>query len=78
MREYEQHLREAVSLLTPQRQQAYTLSREQNMTHEQIAEEMQISKHTVNSHISEAQRFIRKYLAKNLDIALILVLFHDK
>lgn len=35
--EFEKKVREAMSLLTKQRREAFTLSREQDMTHEQIA-----------------------------------------
>src|SRR6185312_2027248 len=54
--EYEIKLREAVSLLSPQRKKVYQLSREQDMTHDQIAAQLNLSKHTINNHIVEAQR----------------------
>lgn len=72
--EYESKLREAVSLLSPQRKKVYQLSREQDMTHDQIAVELKLSKYTINNHIVEAQRFIRTYLSKNCDIAFLLML----
>lgn len=78
LKEYEQLLREAILLLSPQRREAYMLSREQYLTHDEIAEKMQISRHTVNSHISEAQRFIRRHLSERLDLALVLVLYSIK
>jgi RNA polymerase sigma-70 factor (ECF subfamily) len=74
MHEYEIKLREAVSLLSPQRKKVYQLSREQDMTHDQIAAHLNLSKYTVNNHIVEAQKFIRTYLSKNCDIAFLLAL----
>lgn len=74
MHEYESKLREAVSLLSPQRKKVYQLSREQDMTHDQIAAHLNLSKYTVNNHIVEAQKFIRTYLSKNCDIAFLLAL----
>jgi len=74
LREYEAKLREVVFLLSPQRKKVYQLSREQDMTHDQIAVQLKLSKNTVNNHIVNAQRFIRTYLSKNYDI-LILVIF---
>lgn len=74
-KEFESKLREAISLLSAQRRKAYQLSREENMSHEQIAHHLGLSKNTVNNHIVEAQRFVRSYLAKNLDIAWLLLLF---
>lgn len=72
-KEFETKLREAVSLLSVQRRKAWQLSRNEEMSHEQIAQRLGLSKNTVNNHIVEAQRFIRSYLAKNLDIAYFLL-----
>lgn len=76
-KEFEAKLREAVSLLSVQRRKAWQLSRNEEMTHEQIALHLGLSKNTVNNHIVEAQRFIRSYLAKNLDIAYLLLLWKN-
>ena len=76
-KEFECKLREAVSLLSVQRRKAYQLSRNEEMSHEQIAQRLGLSKNTVNNHIVEAQRFIRSYLSKNLDIAYLLILFNS-
>jgi RNA polymerase sigma-70 factor (ECF subfamily) len=75
VREYEAKLREAVSLLSPQKKKIYQMSREENMTHDEIAVQLSLSRHTVNNHIVEAQRFIRAYLTKNCDMAFLLALF---
>ena len=74
LQEYEAKLRKAVSLLSPQRKKVYQLSRELDMTHDQIAVQLKLSKNTVNNHIVDEQIFIRTYLSKNYDI-LILVIF---
>ena len=74
VREYEAKLREAFSLLSPQKKKIYQMSREENMTHDEIAVQLSLSKHTVNNHIVEAQRFIRAYLTKNCDMAFLLAL----
>lgn len=75
MHEYEVKLREAVSLLSPQRKKVYQMSREQDMTHDQIAAQLHLSKNTINNHIVEAQRFIRTYLSKNFDIAFLIIFY---
>lgn len=72
--EYESKIREAVSLLSPRRKKVYQLSREEDMTHDQIAHVMHISKYTVNNHIVESRSFIRNYLSKNCDIAFMLLI----
>jgi RNA polymerase sigma-70 factor (ECF subfamily) len=77
VQEYEIKLREAVSLLSPQRKKVYQLSREQDMTHDQIAAQLNLSKSTINNHIVEAQRFIRAYLSKNYDIAFLIAMMPE-
>jgi RNA polymerase sigma-70 factor (family 1) len=72
--EFEGKVRQAMSLLSEQRRKVFEMSREQEMSHDQIASRLGLSKHTVNNHIVEAKRFIRSYLSKNLDIAYALVL----
>lgn len=74
-KEFQSKVREAISLLSAQRRKAYQLSRDEDMSHEQIAQHLGLSRNTVNNHIVEAQRFVRSYLAKNLDIAWLLLLF---
>jgi len=73
--EFEGKVRQAMSLLSEQRRKVFEMSREQEMSHEQIAGRLGISKNTVNNHIVEAKRFIRSYLSKNLDIAYLLMLW---
>lgn len=73
MREYETKLREAITLLPPQRKKIFNLSREEQLTHAQIAEELGISRNTVANTIVEARQFIRTYLVKNLDLAVLMI-----
>ena len=74
-REYEKKLREAVGQLSPQRRLVYQMSREKGFSHHDIARQLQLSKHTVSNHIVESQRFIRSYLIRHLDIAVLLFTF---
>ena len=71
--EYEEKTREAISLLSPQRKKVYQLSREQDLTHDQIAVALNLSKATVNNHIVEAKNFIRNYLSNKFEIAMVVV-----
>jgi RNA polymerase sigma-70 factor (ECF subfamily) len=71
-REYESKLREAIGLLTPQRRLVYELSRDKGLSHLDIARKLQLSKHTVSNHIVEAQKFIRSYLVRHMDLALVM------
>ncbi len=74
-REYEKKLREAIGQLSPQRRLVYQMSREKGFSHLDIARQLQLSKHTVSNHIVESQRFIRSYLIRHLDIAVLLLSF---
>lgn len=74
VQEYEEKIREAIDLLSPQRKKVYLVSREEELTHDEIAERFGISRHTVNNHIVMARQFIRHYLARNMDIAFLVLL----
>lgn len=71
--EYESKLREAVSLLSPQRKVVYLLSREKGFSHADIARKLHLSKSTVSNHIVESQRFIRTYLISHMDLAMVIL-----
>jgi len=69
-------LQEAITMLSPQRQLVYRLSRYEGLDHKQIAEEMQLSRNTVKNHMVQALRFIRTYLNnKGIFIFLLSILF---
>ncbi|MFT3949903.1 MAG: RNA polymerase sigma-70 factor [Agriterribacter sp.] len=74
MQEYEAKIREAINLLSPQRRKVYLISREEDLTHDEIAERLGISRNTVNNHIVMARQFIRHYLIRNMDIASLALL----
>lgn len=72
--ETEQAIQYAVKQLSPQRQEAFRLSREEYLTYDQIAQRMNISRNTVRNHVSAALDFIRGNLDKGMDISTILLL----
>jgi RNA polymerase sigma-70 factor (family 1) len=74
VKEYEVKLKEAIGLLSPQRQLIFRMSREKNFSHSAIAQKLQLSKYTVSNHISESLRFIRAYLANFLTMLLVFFL----
>ncbi|MES1225144.1 MAG: RNA polymerase sigma-70 factor [Bacteroidota bacterium] len=71
-------LQEAVTLLSPQRQLVYRLSRYQGLNHKQIADEMQLSRNTVKNHLIQALRFIRTYLDNKGIFIFILIALNSK
>ena len=72
LQEFETKLREAIDLLPPQRKKIFNLSREEGLTHGQIAEELGISKNTVANTIVEARQFIKSHLARNIDLVVLM------
>jgi len=68
-------LYQAVNQLPPQRQTIYRMSREEGLTHEQIAEALHLSPSTVNNQLVAANRSIAHYLRANGDLGTALSLF---
>lgn len=67
----------ALEKLTPRQREVFNMSREANMSHQEIADALGISVNTVQEHISLSLRTIRTYLTKYSDIcadALILLI----
>lgn len=67
-------LKKGIDLLPPQQKLVYYLCREQGLKYEDAASQLSISPFTVKTHMQHALRFLRGYLSKHTDIALILVL----
>ncbi|MFD1257968.1 RNA polymerase sigma factor [Mucilaginibacter terrae] len=72
-KELEQRLFLAIKKLPPQCQEAFTLSRFEQLSYKAIAERMNISVNTVEKHVGKALNILRKELGR-LDISLILLL----
>lgn len=65
-KEFNKLIQQAIQQLPPQRKIIYLLSKHEGLKQQQIAEELQISPHTVRNHLTEAFRSIRNYVKKNL------------
>lgn len=63
-REYHHMLQKAINRLPPQRRLIYQLNREKGLNYQQIAEELQISRHTVKNQLSTALQSIRSFILK--------------
>ena len=69
-------LEEAIRQLSPQRRLVFTLSREQGLTHEQIAQQLHLSPLTVKKTMSNALTSIRAFLKKRgIDGAALIYLY---
>jgi RNA polymerase sigma-70 factor (ECF subfamily) len=63
---------QAVDRLSPQKKVVFRLSREEELSYEEIAEKLGVSKNTVRNQMSDSLKSIREYLVGHPDIAFIL------
>lgn len=75
-KDYELLFQKALTTLTEQQRNVFELSRVSQLSHKEIAEQLNISVYTVQQHISASLKTIREYLIKNAgslaDILLLL------
>jgi RNA polymerase sigma-70 factor (ECF subfamily) len=64
---------QAIDRLSPQRKIVFRLSREEELSYEEIAERLGISKNTVRNQITDSLKSIREYIAGHPDIVLTLL-----
>ncbi|THU40316.1 RNA polymerase sigma-70 factor [Niastella caeni] len=65
---------EAVEKLPKQKKIIYILSRNEKLSHDQIAERMNLSRNTVKNHMVEALKFIRGYMSNSLGSTVIILI----
>ena len=61
--------------LTPRQREIFDMSRNQDMSHKEIAQKLGISLNTVQEHISIALKTIRTYLDKHAGPYVNIVIF---
>jgi RNA polymerase sigma-70 factor (family 1) len=71
LKELLQTIQKGIDLLPNRRKEVFKLSRQENLTYEEIAEQLNISKNAVKQHITEALVFLRNYLKKEMDVIII-------
>lgn len=73
LQEVNRSLHSALNKLTPKQKLVYTLSRDNGLRHDEIAKFLNISPSTVNNHLIEALRIIRRQLRTTPDTFTVLV-----
>ena len=74
--EYRHIYESAVEQLPAQRKRIFKMSRQEGLSHREIAQHLNISINTVKEHMSLAMRSVKEYIAKEHDILLkVLVLY---
>ena len=66
--------KEAIAKLTPQRKLIYQLSRDEGLTHEQIAHQLNLSRNTVKNSMMAATRFLTAYIRDKSFDPIILIM----
>lgn len=74
-KEYGQLLEKAVSGLPPQQKLVYTLIEEMDLSFDEIANELNISKSTAKKHMEMARKYVRHYISSHVhpDILPVLI-----
>jgi len=62
-----------VRQLPPQKKLIYQLTREEGLSHDEIAQQLHISKNTVKNHLVETLKFLRKNLQRSQGVSLLLI-----
>jgi RNA polymerase sigma-70 factor (ECF subfamily) len=61
--------------LPPQQQKVYLLSREEGLTHQQIATQIGIATETVKKHMMAALRSVRIFVRNHYELIISLLVF---
>lgn len=72
--EYQQILLSAIDNLPPQQKRVFNLSRMENLSHKDIARQLNLSVYTVQEYISGALHFIKGYIMKYTDLTFSMIL----
>ncbi|WP_183573865.1 RNA polymerase sigma factor [Mucilaginibacter sp. X5P1] len=73
LKEKKQFLENAISRLSPQRQQIYKLCKLEGKSYEQVSKELGISTSTISDHIVKANKSVKQYLLNNQEYVALLI-----
>ncbi|SHG09359.1 RNA polymerase sigma factor [Pedobacter caeni] len=71
--QYNTLVQNAINLLPPKRRQIFEMSVYQEMSHDEIATELQISKSMVKKQLYSAVRYLKEYLRVHADLTAIIL-----
>jgi RNA polymerase sigma-70 factor, ECF subfamily len=72
-KELDERVHSLMNRLTPRQQEIFGLSREERLTHEQIAKKLDISAHTVKNHIVATLAFLKSELDNGLIVNILFI-----
>ncbi len=74
--ELNEKVQSLINELTPRQKEIYQLSREEGLTHKEIAQKLKISESTVNNHLGTILKFLKSNIEGSLSVTvLFLILF---
>ncbi len=71
--ELNQKVQNLLNQLTPRKKEIYLLSRENGLTHEEIARKLNISESTVNNHLVTTLKFLKLHIGRSLAINILFI-----
>lgn len=75
LHQYYNIAQQAIDQLPPRRKEVFMLRLEQNLTMDEIAAQLGVSRSAVEQHVYAANAFIKDYLQKHAGIKMLLILF---
>lgn len=72
-KEINNQLKVLIDQLTPRQKEIFHLSREEGMTHEEIAKKLNISVNTVKNHMTATLAFIKSHINKGLIAEILFI-----
>jgi RNA polymerase sigma-70 factor (ECF subfamily) len=67
------HLQQLVSVMPEQRQRIFRLSKEEGLSNDEIASQLQLSKRTVENQLYRAVSFLKEKIGKNSLAGLLFI-----
>jgi RNA polymerase sigma-70 factor (ECF subfamily) len=75
VRALQQLLLKAIDKLSPQQKKVYLMHKQQALTYEEIASELQLSVFTIKEHMQKAMANIRSFIREHADLPAILAIY---
>jgi len=72
-KELDERVHSLINRLTPRQQEIFRLSRDERLTHDQIAQKLNISSNTVKNHIVATLAFLKSELDNGLIVSILFV-----
>ncbi len=68
-----QEVKALLEQITPRQKEIFILSREEGLTHKEIAEKLSISENTVKNHLVTALKYLRSHIDNNLIVSALFI-----